>query len=60
VVQGIIITERVLVLENRSYAIRVTILKSKEHNYSIEERTRIFHYSKDASREKFAKSRTKI
>jgi hypothetical protein len=49
-----------LVLENHSYAIRVIILKSKEHNYSIEERMRIFYYSKNTSREKFAKSRTKI
>jgi hypothetical protein len=49
-----------LVLENHNHAIRVIMLKSKEYNYSIEERTRIFYYSKNASREKFAKSRTKI
>jgi hypothetical protein len=49
-----------LVLENHSRVIRVIILKSKKYNYLIEEKTYIFHYSKDTSREKFAKSHTKI
>jgi hypothetical protein len=49
-----------LVLENRNYVIRVIMLKSKKYNYSIEERTRIFHYSKDTSREKFVKLYVKI
>jgi hypothetical protein len=49
-----------LVLENHNRIIRVTILKSKEYNYSIEEKTRIFYYSKNTSKEKFAKSYTKI
>jgi hypothetical protein len=49
-----------LVLENYSRAIKVIILKNKKYNCSIEEKTRIFYYSKNASREKFVKSRTKI
>jgi hypothetical protein len=49
-----------LVLENHNRAIRVIMLKSKEYNYLIEEKTHIFYYSKNTSREKFAKSYTKI
>jgi hypothetical protein len=49
-----------LVLENHSYIIRVITLKNKKYSYLTEERIYIFYYSKNTSREKFAKLYAKI
>jgi hypothetical protein len=49
-----------LVLENRNRAIKIITLKSKKDNYLSEEKKYIFYYSKNVSKEKFAKSRAKI